>query len=157
MRVPYPCWDSSSSSGSTASHSSSSYAAQDFGKAIPHGRFFANSFRTLFRVATRSRNIMNPWRPFNKSVGILTKKIACGLLVANKYWTADVLMDHLPELLHPRPDGEWYQFKDPGNTHNEHQFNIQQAFKSQDSQLTSRVIAILMPQTPTGHSEIDHV
>lgn len=67
------------------------------------------------------------------------------------------LKDRLPKFLHLRPDGERYQFKDPGDTHDEHQFDIKHALESQDSQLASRVIAILMPQAPASHPEIDHV
>lgn len=77
-------------------------------------------------------------------------------LIIDFYLTI-IFKDRLPKLVYLRIDGERYQLEDPGDAHDEYQFNVQQTLESQNSQLASHVIAILMPQTPAGQSEIDHV
>lgn len=69
----------------------------------------------------------------------------------------NISKDCLPKFLDLRIDGERQQLEDPSDTHDQHQFNVEQTLESQDSQLAARVIAILMPQTPAGQSQIEYV
>lgn len=105
--------------------------------------------------------MIKPWRPFIRSVGILDSEGIRLNPTGRETDRTDVYRNIsnncLPKLLDLRVDGERQQFEDPGDTHYQHQFDVEQTLESQNSQLAARVIAILMPQTPASQSEIDYV